>query len=935
MSRIRFRLRPLFLGIVVLLLDCAPLDKLTPNACGNGVVDDAEDCDTFPNDAADKTHARCGAPTDGDLACHLRCGLQADGVTSLVCPEGWGCDVKHVCRQPTGEFDDALGAVSGGAKQLQIGDFDGDGRRDLVASGLRDRSASRLRVHYFDDLGGLAQVALLPAAAVAPAVFDHDHDGRDAIAFGLIDPNRGGSLGVVSGLADRTFLPVVFPSATLPSVEAAPVFVFPQVDNVRLPTAMTDREDNSILILLKDPSAGALLRSLNGELNGGSKLNRVIPDGPAPSEVRGAMVSARVFDGSTTSACGEVVIAAQVAAGPRVFVISPCRIIAGTGRSGWDSASPGGLTSIVIPQALGDRGVLVADLDGDQHLDILVDTVTEPFVMYGNATGTGLSTPALWKPTVMADPALTAPVGMPLAAGDLNLDGKADLVFGTGVATRTTIAVAGDAGAPSAGDGTYAFTFADGQRTWTDAVVGHFGADLLPDVVTATFRAPDLQVYISGAGGKTTVTSVTTNGVVEAFVKGDFDGDHIDDVAIAESTALPDKSDLSIAYGRPFGGLEPPQRIGTVDKSKGLAVVPHGAAPADLGSFSFYRAQATGPQSTAFTVLVGSSERQPLAPLFFIESLSCTRDVTAMEGCMPKRVSRPGDANRQWLPFALAAGPLGDPTNQAVLAYAAGVGGAGGLALGVWVANATTTGLGGLEAPKEQQVLDSGGFSSDLYDLSSRAAKIVTATRDIDSVPDGLAEVIVATNAQNATDAMLMVVHPTHLHPDTQSSAPGLRMGTAGQIETVDLDGDGLFDAVVRFDLPAPGKIVAFLNDGNGGFSNAGITLTLPPPPAGTADPGNPVAFAAIPVRGAPVAGAAGQTNALAVLTEHSVVLATLRPDKQGFDVKPLASHLTKTNIEGATGIAAGDFNGDGLQDIAIANGGITLLLQAARRTGK
>ncbi len=935
MSRIRFRLRPLFLGIVVLLLDCAPLDKLTPNACGNGVVDNAEDCDTFPNDPADTTHARCGAPTDGDLACHLRCGLQDDGVTRLVCPEGWGCDVKHVCRQPTGEFDDALGAVSGGAQQLQVGDFDGDGRRDLVASGTRDRSAGRLRVHYFDDRGGLAQVALLPAAAVAPAVFQHDQDAPDAIAFGLIDPNRGGSLGVVSGLADRTFLPVVFPSATLPNVEATPVFVFPQVDNVRLPTAMSDREDNSVLILLKDPAAGSILRSLNGELNGGSKLNRLIPDGPAPSELRGPIVAARIFDGSTTSACGEVVIAAQVAAGPRVFVISPCRIIAGTGRSAWDSGSPGGLTPIVIPQALTGRGVIVADLDGDKHLDILVDTITGPFVMYGDATGTGLTPPAAWKPTVVADPALTASLGMPLAAGDLNLDGKADLVFKTGVAVRTTVAVAGDAGAPSGGDGTYAFSAADGQRTWSDAVVGRFNADLLPDVVTATKDAPDLQVYISGAGGKSTVTTVATNGVVQAFVKGDFDGDHIDDIAIAESTALADKSDLSIAYGRPFGGLEPPQRIGRVDKSEGLTVVPHGAAPADLGSFSFYRAQGNGQQSTAFTVLVGSSERQPLAPLFFIESLSCTRDVTPMDGCKPKRVSRPGDANRQWLPFALAAGPLGDRTNQAVLAYAAGVGGAGGLALGVWVANATSTGLGGLEAPKEQQVLDSGGFSSDLYDVSMRVAKIVTTTRDVDSVPDGLAEVIVATNAQNATDGMLMVVHPTRLRPDTQSFAPGSRMGTAGQIETVDLDGDGLFDAVVRFDLPAPGKVIAFLNDGNGGFSTSGITLTLPTPPPGTTDPGNPVAFAAIPVRGAPLTGAAGQTNALAVLTEHSVVLATLRPDKQGFDVRPLASHLSKTNIERATGIAAGDFNGDGLQDIAIANSAITLLLQTAKRTGK
>jgi hypothetical protein len=933
MSGTRSRLRPLFLGFVVLLLDCASLDKLTPDTCGNGVVDPkTEDCDTFPNDPKDTVHARCGAPADGELACHLRCGLQTDG-NNLACPDGWGCDTKQICRQPTGLFDDALGAVSGGARQLDIGDFDGDGRRDLVASGLRDRSASRLRVHYFDDAGGLAQVAVLPAAAVAPAVFDHDHNGRDAIAFGLVDAKGGGSLGVVSGLADRTFLPAVFPSATLPNVEATPVFVFAQLPNVLIPTAKDARDDSAILILQKDPTAGSVLRSLIGELGGSSRLNRMIPDGPAPTDVRGQIVAARVFDGSTTSACGEVVIAAQVAAGARVFVISPCRVVGTTGRSGWDSASPSGFLSLVVPETLGKRGVIVADLDEDHHLDILVDTTKGPFVSYGNDTGTGLADPVPWTPTIGL-----SPLPMPLAAGDLNLDGKTDLVFPTGVAVRASLSLGADAGVdagvdagPDRSAGTYVFVAADGQRIWTDAVIGHFNGDGYPDIVAATAGFPDLQAYAGSAPGSgTTVTSITTNGVVEAFVRGDFDGDHLDDIAIAESTALPTKSDLSIAYGRAFGALEPPQRIGTVDKSKGLAVVPHGAAPADLGSYSFYRAQTDAPQSTAFTVLGGSSERQPLAPLFFVETLSCTR---TDDPCMPKRDSKPGDQNRQWLPFALAAGALGDPKNSAVLAYAAGVGGGGGPALGVWVADATTTGLGGLVAPKERRVLDGAGLPSDLYDQAAKTAKIVTTTRDVDNPPDKLDEVIVGVNAVNATDAVLMVVHPTRSSSDTQSTIPGARIGLAAQIEAIDLDGDGLRDAVVHFDLPAPGKIVVFLNDANGGFRVPGITLSLPPPAPGTTDPGAPVAFAGIAVRGAPPGSGPTQTNALAVLTEQSVVLATLRADKQGFDVTSLAPQVAKANIGGATAIAAGDFNGDGVQDIAIANNTITLMLQ--KRTAK
>ena len=98
------RLRHIALGFVVLLLDCASLDKLPQDTCGNGVIDQHEDCDTFPNDPSDTTRARCGAPTDGETACRLRCGLQTNGDT-LVCPDGWGCSVDHICREPTGKFD--------------------------------------------------------------------------------------------------------------------------------------------------------------------------------------------------------------------------------------------------------------------------------------------------------------------------------------------------------------------------------------------------------------------------------------------------------------------------------------------------------------------------------------------------------------------------------------------------------------------------------------------------------------------------------------------------------------------------------------------------------------------------------------------------------------------------------------------------------------
>ncbi|MDB4937301.1 MAG: hypothetical protein JWP87_4273, partial [Labilithrix sp.] len=196
--------------------------------------------------------------------------------------------------------------------------------------------------------------------------------------------------------------------------------------------------------------------------------------------------------------------------------------------------------------------------------------------------------------------------------------------------------------------------------------------------------------------------------------------------------------------------MEPARRIGTVDKPSGIAVVRHGTSPADLGVYSLYKSASDKTlRSTSFTLLAGSADRQPIAPLFFVDTLSCSR---TDQPCPKPRAALPAGASRGWDPLGLGAGPLTSATTSSVLSYAVGGGpttARDGLAFGVWVADGNPDVPGGLAAPKERQVLD-GEF--DLYDVDSRAAKIATATRDVDNRPDGLAEIIVATNLTNGTD---------------------------------------------------------------------------------------------------------------------------------------------------------------------------------------
>ena len=110
--------------LAALLLDCAALDKLPADTCGNGVVDAREDCDSFPNDPK----ARCGGPSAGASMCRLLCGKQANGETP-ECPDGWGCSVAGFCRQPTGAFEVPGEPVSAGVTTMLVGDFDGEDRK--------------------------------------------------------------------------------------------------------------------------------------------------------------------------------------------------------------------------------------------------------------------------------------------------------------------------------------------------------------------------------------------------------------------------------------------------------------------------------------------------------------------------------------------------------------------------------------------------------------------------------------------------------------------------------------------------------------------------------------------------------------------------------------------------------------------------------------
>lgn len=888
------RLRPILLAFTVLLVDCATLEPLPTNACGNGVVDAREDCDTFPNDAT----GRCGAPSEGEAACRLHCGKQPSGET-FACPEGWGCSVRGLCREPSARFDTALAAVSAGVTNVAVGDFDGDGRKDVLGTGPRTvDNASRVRVHYFDDVGGLAQAVALPSQLISPSIIDFDRDGRDDITFGLGGAGTVGGLGALTGLVDRRFLSVLFPAVSLTDTEAVPISV--QADRLPMPTG----NQSAILLLARSPKT-ALLTSIDSAL-GTTRFTHALPVGP--EALRGRPLAARVFDANPLSTCGEIVAAVETPSGPRVYLFSPCTPSEDDGKSDWSTRKEA-FDELSVPAALGPKGVLVADPYGTGHLSIIVDGVDGSYIAK-NVDGKTLL------------PFVKHGAPMPLAAADFNQDGIDDLVFDKAVALSIKSSGPGDAGAAkdagAVGEGSFAPTILETAGTWTDAITGNFNGDAFPDFVVRSAGSPDLKLYASTGSGAFNVFTVTTDNVVERIAKGDFDGDQIEDIAISQVSTVAGASDLAIAYGRGFGGPEPSRVVGRIAQPQGLlGITGDNGAIAGLGVYTYGTATDLGLRPLKLTLLQGSGDRQPLAPLFYFDSAS-TRTA----------------AGRVWQPVTVAPGAFQQAGRIDVFSYAVGRRyDASGMPLttvaGAWLSKGDPAIQGGLAAPVETKSVDN---TIRLFDTTVGAVNVATANGDVDNASDNLDEVVVVTNDAKTGTAVLQVVQPGK---GTLIGAPTpiakLPVAPGAQLELVDVDGDGFRDVVCVLGAKDAAQVFVILNDGKGGFGRSPLVVPTAAAAASTASGAR--GFALVTVGGAPALGVGRKRRALAVATERSVVLATLRDDRTAFDARDTSDLFGANGLSSGTGIAAGDFNGDGVDDLAVADSGtLRLILQIPAR---
>jgi hypothetical protein len=447
-----------------------------------------------------------------------------------------------------GTFKTPISSAAGNnSRCTQVGDFNGDGKLDVVTWGSQ---TDAIHLGNGDGTFQPPQNTSLPPAFGCPAVADLNGDGKLDIAEG----NSIGTVGVVYGNGDGTFGNLV--DYKISPVAEAEVFVG-DFNGDGKPDLVAEDTIHHVLYILINKGNGVFAPPV-GYLQGEGYPARIFPD--LLSNGRSDVLLQSGIGGTTLIGLSQ---SGGTLALPRAYTaygtfVADAAALNVTGNSRPDllvltqqDAQPRGEVSLfkagprgtlsnavaLLTRTFNPLAIAVADVNGDGYPDIVISDVFHVTVFLGTATN-----------KFQLPMNFYVPVGAnSIAVGDFNGDGKLDLALNNAFTGYPGIMLFGN------GDG----TFLQGQNlpVGIDSLAAaDFNHDGKLDLAVSTANGTGVML---GRGDGTFPQLLNIQpGQGGALLVADFNGDGLPDVAGFGNTD-PQTGAVSVYLGNGDGTFRP------------------------------------------------------------------------------------------------------------------------------------------------------------------------------------------------------------------------------------------------------------------------------------------------------------------------------------------------------------------------------------------